>query len=141
MNTIVNQAGQVANMSNEAMINQINQNSLKARPQFVVGDISTCQFGNPSDTDYDAETHEHVPVIVLAIDVCEVTKRPYYLVAKVDDREYVGRASDVRARPNSGVEGELYCTNARMIGSKAQKWTGIETLEDAARSLGFTLHA
>lgn len=141
MNTIVNQAGQVANASNEALISQINQNSLAARPQFVVGDISTCQFGNPGDTSYDPETHEHVPVIVIAIDLCEITKRPYYLVKKIDDPEYVGRASDVRARPQSNVEGELYCTSARMFGSKAQKWTGIETLEDAARSLGFTLHA
>lgn len=138
MNMIVNQAGQVSEVSNEELIKRLDQNSLAAAPVFQVGDISTCQFGNPSDTNYVAETHEHVPVIILATQNCEITKITYYLVAKLDDREYIGRASDVRGRRHCGdIQGEMYCTNARMFGSKAQKWTGIETFYEAARSLGF----
>lgn len=105
--------------------------------EFKIGQIASCQLGNPGDTDWTEETHANVPVIVIDKQRCTVTYQMYYLVAKVDDREYVGRASDARGKDS--IEGELYCTNARRFGSKAQTWTGILTFQAAAHSLGFTL--
>lgn len=106
--------------------------------EFKIGDRTTCQFGNPGDTDWSAETHAYVPVIIVDKQRCEVTFRMYYLVTKVDDREYLGRASDARGASDR-IRGETYCTNARTIGSKAQSWTGVTTFLGAASSLGFKL--
>lgn len=105
--------------------------------EFKIGESTTCQFGNPGDTDWSEATHANVPVLIVDKQRCTVTFRMYYLVAKLSDREYVGRASD--SRGSDSVMGDTYCTNARTFGSKAKGWTGITSFVGAADSLGFKL--
>jgi hypothetical protein len=105
----------------------------------AIGDVTTCQFGNPGDTSWDEATHGNQEVSIIDILNCEVTGRPYYLVKKVG-QDYVGRASVPRAPRGEFGEaklGTLYCTNARTFGALAKDWTGISTLDQAKHSLGF----
>jgi hypothetical protein len=120
-----------------------NQSAIAARSakhHLRIGEITTCQFGNPGDTNWDAATHGNVQVEILDIVKCPITKRDYFLVKKVG-QEYVGRASAWHYNPNDEFDepklGALYCTTARTYGAIAQTWTGIRTLEDARHSLGF----
>lgn len=99
--------------------------------EFNRGDKTTCQFGNPSDSDWEVATHANVAVEIIEKMSCEITGRMYYLVKKIG-QDYVGRAAVARG---SEIKGALYCTNARSY--KVGHWTGIETIHQAARSLGF----
>jgi hypothetical protein len=100
----------------------------------LVGDTTTCQFGNPMDCDWTGATHAHQPVKVLDMKLDTLTKKVVYLVSKVSDPKYVGRATDPRGTENEEiVRGTLYCTNARLVTYDI----GAETIEDAKRSLGF----
>jgi hypothetical protein len=90
-----------------------------AEMEFQVGERTTCQFGNPHDTDWTEETHTHVAVDIVEKKFCEITKRMYYLVAKCDVPDFVGRATLTRQprHPEDDViKGVLYCTNARSFG-------------------------
>ncbi len=106
-----------------------------------IGDETTCQFGNPGDTGWTEEADGCVPVKVVLKEYCDMTKRMYYLVVKLDNPEYLGRAAVSRTPRHKDEEdspqGVLYCTNARTFGASAQTWTGIRTFAQAARSLSF----
>jgi hypothetical protein len=138
MNAIVKQAA-VKNVKKASDgVLRMAASALKFREdEFRIGQTTTAQLGNPGDTDWTDETHANVPVVIIDKQRCTVTFKMYYLITKVGDREYVGRASD--SRGSDSVEGDVYCTNARRFGSKAQKWTGITTFLGAADSLHFTL--
>jgi hypothetical protein len=117
--------------------------------ELTIGTLTTCQFGNPTDTSgYEG----YAPVEIIGVTKCEITKRNYYLVKKVGEN-FVGRASmPVRQSVNpkyleegddpeySGVKGVLYCTSARSYGEGSRgAHLGFMTLGHSAHSLGFTL--
>ena len=113
--------------------------SRSSKHQLAVGEITTCQFGNPGDSDWSVEKDCNVQVEIIDRQFYDITKQYVFLVKKVGE-EYVGRATVSRAPRNELDEpkgGVLYCTNARTYGASAQTWTRILTLEDAKRSLGF----
>lgn len=140
MNMIVKN-GEVKLVSNEYIAAEVRlAAAAAAAPVVNVGDVMTCQFGNPGDSDWSEATHANVEVKVIWKQECKITKRMYYLVVKMSDPEYVGRAGDVRGRQGcEDIKGDLYCTSARTFDSKAQKWTGITTFLSAANSLGFDI--
>ena len=90
-----------------------------------VGDESTCQFGNSSDTHgYEKNTK----VVVVGI---QFRFGPVYLVQKVG-QEYYGLAT-LRGFQDD-VYGALYCTDARVVGNGVG---GTWTRERCVESLGF----
>lgn len=109
--------------------------------EFYVGERTTCQFGNPHDTDWSEETHANVAVDIVEKKFCDITRRMYYLVAKVDVPDFVGRATltrQPRHPEDDTIQGMLYCTNARSFGkgTRGERF-GFLTLDQAATSLGF----
>lgn len=102
--------------------------------KFAIGEETTCQFGNATDSSGYSPDHK-VRVIASKVDGIGMKM---YLVEKCDDAEYIGAA--IESLEGGGIKGALYCTNARSFGSKAQNWTGIRTKPQAAYSLGFELN-
>lgn len=102
--------------------------------ELALGTVTTCQFGNPGDSDFEAEKSLNVPVTIIGIGKSWLDDdMKIFLVQKVDDLEYIGTA---QVSHSDHIQGALYCTNARTFGSKAQGFTGIKTFRDAVRSLG-----
>lgn len=97
--------------------------------QFEVGQETTCQFGNKSDTFGYAE---NVPVRVIGKQ--DPAGTIVYLVQRLDDEEYVGTA--VRYPRPEMINGELYCTCAVRYGKNPDA-RRLTTLEAAAYAMGF----
>lgn len=93
----------------------------------VVGQIVTCQMGNPSDT-YGFRRNVSVEVI----GVQERCFANVYLFREVADHTFVGEA--LVPVEDSPVEDELYCTMAFKIGGYPFK-----TEEAAVKYMGFNL--
>jgi hypothetical protein len=136
MNAIVNQAAVVETNDRRTWTSEVFE-------PLVVGDTTTCQFGNSFDTDWTEATHANQDVKILAITECEFTKKTYYLVKRVDGSNLVGRAAVPYRRTDEAdyCQGMLYCTNARSFGpgSHGERF-GFMTLEQAAGSLGFEIN-
>jgi hypothetical protein len=107
-----------------------------AERMFNVGDKTTCQFGNSTDTSgYCTD----VPVEIIGVLDCKITERRFYLVKKEGQDNFVGRAALARKpRDSSPIKGVLYCTSARSFGKGTNgEHFGFMSLADAKRSLGF----
>jgi hypothetical protein len=113
-------------------------NNTKTEIEFNVGDYTTCQFGNPFDTDWTEATHADQSVMIIAKERCEITRKMFYLV-KQDGKEFLARAyvpyTCEGAEPPKGA---LYSTNGRSYGTRGQQRTGrCDGIYNAAHSLGF----
>lgn len=101
----------------------------KQTKEFNVGDETTCQFGNASDTFGYAE---NIPVRVIGKHSPAGTI--VYLVKRLDTDNYVGTA--VRYPRPEMIKGELYCTCAVRYGPVPDVPQCV-TLAGAAYAMGF----
>lgn len=101
---------------------------------FQVGQVVSCQFGNPRERGYRPNCQATIIATRESFPGFNI-----FLVKKVGQEGFIGAAvATSEELAADGVQGELYCTDGRSFGpGTAGERFGFLTEADARTSLGF----